>query len=77
MTRIFLIVQKPKGSHGDGTATAMFQCALPNQWWDYATESGCYWRNVHDNMADGKTAYERTIGVTCDGPVIPLGAKVS
>ena len=28
-------------------------------------------------MADGKTAYERTVGVHFDGPVIPFGATVS
>ena len=40
-------------------------------------ECYCLLRNVHDKMADGKTAFEKTCGVNFDGPLIPFGAKVS
>ena len=31
-----------------------------------------YLRNVHDNMADGETAYENRCSVTFDRPLIPI-----
>ena len=40
-------------------------------------ECYCYLRNVHDKMADGKTANEKRSGVNVDGPLIPFGAKLS
>ena len=36
-----------------------------------------YLRNLHDKMADGKTAHQKIIGVTFDGRLIPCRAKVS
>ena len=36
-----------------------------------------YFRNVHDNMADGKTAYDKRLCVKFDGPLISFGATVS
>ena len=30
-------------------------------------DCSCYWRNVHDKMADGKTAYPKMCGVKFDG----------
>ena len=37
----------------------------------------CLLRNVHEKMADGKTAYEKRCGVKFDGPLIPFGAQIS
>ena len=34
------------------------QSGLPEEWWDLAVECYCYLRNVHDKIADGKTASE-------------------
>ena len=49
------------------TAVAQVQSGLPAWWWDCAMED--YWslRNVHDKMADGKTAFEKRFGQTFDG----------
>ena len=60
---------KRRNGSGDG------QSGLPEEWWDWAMEWYCYLRNVHDKMADGKTADARTYGVTLDGPVVPFGAQ--
>ena len=40
-------------------------------------EYDCNLRNVHDKMADGKTAHETRCGVAYYGPLIPFGSKVS
>ena len=50
-----------------GTATTMVQSGLPDEWWDCAIEGYCYLRNVHDKMADDKTAYVQIFGVHFDG----------
>ena len=55
----------------------MIQSGLFDELWDFAMDRYCYMCNVHDKMADGKTAYEKTFGVTFDGPLIPFGANVS
>ena len=34
-------------------------------------ERNCYLRNVHDQVADGKTAIEKIYGQLCDGPSLP------
>ena len=38
----------------------------------------CYYclRNVHDLLSDGKTPYERRLGETFQGPVIPFGSMI-
>ena len=54
----------------------MVQRGLPDQWWDCAMECKCHLRDVHDKMADGKTAYEK-IWFKFDGLWIPFGANVS
>ena len=46
----------------EGTAIAIVQTCACDQLVCY-----CYLRNVHDLMADGKTAYEKKIGVNFDG----------
>ena len=45
-----------------GTAVARVQSDLPEVWWDIVMERYCYLRNVHDKMADGKTAFENVLG---------------
>ena len=45
-----------------GTAVAHVQSGLPEVWWDFVMERYCYLRNVHDKMADGKTAFENALG---------------
>ena len=64
--RMLLIVQKTTGSQKElrrrikeGAAAAMVQSGLPEHWWDSAMECGCFLRNVHDKMADGKTSHEK------------------
>ena len=42
----------------------MVQHGLPGEWWDCAMKCYCYLRNVHDKMADGKTAFEKRYGAT-------------
>ena len=37
---------------------------LPEEWWDCAMECYCFLRNVHDKMADVKTAFEERYGQT-------------
>ena len=39
-------------------------------------ECYCYLRNVHDKMANGKTALEKRSGQKFDGPSIPFGTLV-
>ena len=52
----------------------MVQSGLPDEWWDCATECYCHLRNVHDKMADDKTAHD-IFGVKFDGPLIPFGVR--
>ena len=59
----------------EGTAIAPVELVLPEEWWDCATKSCCYMRNVHDKMADDKTAFEKRYGQKFDGP-IPFGSLV-
>ena len=60
----------------EGTAIVQVQSGLPKEWWDCAM--GCYFylRNVHDKMADGKTAFEKRYGETFDGPFISCRTRV-
>ena len=39
-------------------------------------ECYCYLRNVQDLLADEKTPYERRLGESFKGPIIPFGAQV-
>ena len=39
-------------------------------------ECCCYLRNIEDLLSDGKTPYERRVGMPLNGPVIPFGAMV-
>ena len=56
----------------EGTPTARVQSGRPEQWWDRAMECCCHLPNVHDKMADGKTAAENICGVTVARPLMPL-----
>ena len=62
----------------------MVQHGLPGEWWDCAMECYCCLRNVHDNMADGKTASEKRYDATwtarrmvglCDGMLLLLAQR--
>ena len=46
------------------------------KWWADSVECYCYLRNIQDLLADGKTPFERRLGVPFNGPVIPFGAMV-
>ena len=59
----------------EGTAIACVQSGLPEEWWNCAMECHCYLRNVHDKMADGKTAFEKIHGQKFGGPGIPCGTS--
>ena len=77
MTRTLVIVQNQQVRRvEEGTATAMFQSGLPDEWWDCAMECHGYLRKVHDKMADGKRAYHNRLGVQFDGLLILFGAKL-
>ena len=39
-------------------------------------ECYCYLRNIQDLLSDGKTPYERRLGMPFNGQVIPFGALV-
>ena len=39
-------------------------------------ECYCYLQNIHGKLSDGKTPYERRLGMPFNGPVIPFGAMV-
>ena len=60
----------------EGTAVALVQSGLPEEWCDCAMECGCYLRNVHDKIADGKTAFEKRYVQKFDGPSIPCETLV-
>ena len=60
----------------EGTATALVQGGPPEEWWDCPMECYCYLRNVHDKIADGKTAFEKRYGQQFDGPSILFGTLV-
>ena len=48
---------------------------LDEKWWTDSMECYCYLRNVQD-LADGKTPYERRFEVPFEGPVIPFCSTV-
>ena len=59
----------------EGTGVVFVQSGLP-EWWDCAMECFCFLRNVHDKMADGKTAFEKRHGLKFEGPSNPFGTMV-
>ena len=60
----------------EGTAVAPVRSGRPEEWWHCAMECCCYFRTVHDRVADGKTTVEKRYGKQFDGPFIPFGALV-
>ena len=53
----------------EGTTIALEHSGVPEEGWYCAMECSCYLRNVHDKMADGKTAFEKKYGQKFDGPI--------
>ena len=60
----------------EGTSAVLLQSGLDNEWWADSMECCCWVRNMQDLLSDGKTSYERRLGIPFNGPVIPLGAMV-
>ena len=56
----------------EGTAVALTQSGLAEEWQDCAMECCCYLRNVHDTKACGKTAFEKRFLEKFDVPSFPL-----
>ena len=54
----------------------LLQSSLGNEWWAHSMECYCHLRNIQDLLSDGKTPYERRLGMPYNGPVIPFGAMV-
>ena len=60
----------------EGTSALLLQSGLDEEWWADSMECKTYLRNIQDLLSDGKTPFERRIGVPFNGPVIPSGAMV-
>ena len=57
----------------EGTSALLFQSGLSEKWWGEAVECFCYLRNIHGELADRKSPYERRFGTPFGGPVMPFG----
>ena len=60
----------------EGTTSVLLQSGLDNECWADSMECYCSLRNIQDLLSDEKTPYERRLGMTFNGPVIPFGAMV-
>ena len=60
----------------EGTAVALTQSGLPEEWRDCVMECYCYLRNVHDKMAYGETAFEKRFLEKFDVPSLTFGTLV-
>ena len=60
----------------EGTSAVLLQSGLDAKWSADSMECYCHLRNMQDLLSDGKTPYERRVGVPFNGPVIPFGAMV-
>ena len=60
----------------EGTSAVLLQSGLGNEWWADSTECYCYLRYIQDLLSDGKTPYERRVGIPFNVPVTPFGAIV-
>ena len=83
MTHAHFIAQKTNGVAErtvhrvkERTSLELVQRRLPEEWWCCAMECGCYLRNEHDNMADGKTAFDNKFSQTHGGPSMLFGTLV-
>ena len=54
----------------------LLQSGLGNEWLADSKECHCYLRYIQDLLSDGKTPYERRVGIPFNRPVIPFGAMV-
>ena len=60
----------------EGTSAVLLQSGLNESWWADSVECYTYLRNVTDLLSDGKTPYERRLGQSIKGPIIPFGSFV-
>ena len=60
----------------EGTSAVLLQSSLGNEWWADSVECYCYLRKIQDLLSDGKTPYEKRLGIRFNGSVIPFGAMV-
>ena len=53
------------------------QPSLENEWWADSKECHCHLRSIQDLLSDGRTPYERLVGMPFDGMVEyhPISAK--
>ena len=56
----------------EGTSAVLLQSGLDKEWWAESMECYCYLRNIQDLLSDGKTLYERRIGVPFNGRLFRL-----
>ena len=70
------IAERAVRSVKEGTSAVLLQSGLDNEWWADSMECYCYLRNIQDLLSDGKTPYERRLGIPFIGPVISFGALV-
>ena len=59
-----------------GKSAVLLQSRLDKDWWADSMECYCYLRNIQDLLSDGKTPYERRVGMLFDVPVISFGEMV-
>ena len=60
----------------EGTSAVLLQSGLNENWWADSMECYTYLRNIQDLLSDGKTPFERRLGIPFNGQVIPFGAMV-
>ena len=60
----------------EGTSAVLLQSRLNGNLWADSMECYTYLRNVTDLLSDGKTPYERRLGQSFNGPIVPCGALV-
>ncbi len=70
------VVERAVRRGKEGTAAALFQSGLPEEWWDEAMLCYCFLHNVHDMLRDGLTAFEARFADSVAGPIIPFGAQI-
>ena len=60
----------------EGMSAVLLQSGLGGKWWADSMECETYLRNIQDLLSDGKTPYERRLGESFKGPIIPFGSLV-
>ena len=61
----------------EGTSAALIQSGLDDAWWPQAMACYCFLKAVVDILDDNKTAFERRLGSSFSGPLIPFGAEIT